>query len=216
MSAEVLDVYDEALRAAEESRGAELILQDALGRERMIDAADWYRDRLSGDESLLGRCAGPTLDVGCGPGRLTVAVSALGHAALGIDISPMAVSIARRRGAAALRRNVFGPVPGLGRWRHILLADGNIGIGGDPAALLRRCRELISGAGRVHVELSSPGVRSWAGRATVRGANDRPAAAFRWAEVAADDLATFAGPAALHPVDTWQEAGRWFASLEKI
>ncbi|MGA5301059.1 methyltransferase domain-containing protein [Nucisporomicrobium flavum] len=216
MSAEVLSVYDEALRAAEESRGAELILQDAFGRERMIDAAEWYRDHISGDEGLVRRCSGPTLDVGCGPGRLTVAVSALGHAALGIDISPMAVSIARRRGAAALRRNVFTPVPGHGRWHHVLLADGNIGIGGDPSALLRRCRELIGRAGRIHVELSSPGGQSWAGRATVRGASERPPAAFRWAEVAADDLATFAGPAALHPVDTWQEAGRWFASLERI
>jgi len=216
MSAEVPSVYDEALRAAEESRGAEFIFRDALGAERMIDAAQWYRDHVPGDGGLLGRCAGPTLDVGCGPGRLAAALTGLGRAALGIDISPRAVSIARRRGAAALRRDVFTPIPGQGRWRHVLLADGNIGIGGDPASLLRRCRELMSEAGRIHVELSSPGVRSWAGRATVRGASDRPAAVFRWAEVAADDLATFAGPAFLHPVDTWQEAGRWFASLAKV
>ena len=216
MSAEVLSVYDEALRAAEESRGAELILRDALGSERMIDAAQWYRDHLPGDGGLVGRCAGPTLDVGCGPGRLSVALAGRGHTALGIDISPTAVGIARRRGAAALRRDVFTPVPGHGRWRHVLLADGNIGIGGDPTALLRRCRDLMTGAGRIHVELASPGARSWAGRATVRGANDQPAAAFRWAEVAADDLATFAGPAALHPVDSWQEEGRWFASLASV
>ncbi|BCJ52543.1 methyltransferase type 12 [Actinoplanes sp. NBRC 14428] len=216
MSAEVLSLYDEALRAAEQRRGAELILRDALGGERVIDAAAWYRDRLPGDRGLLDRCSGPTLDVGCGPGRLTVAVANRGYASLGVDISGTAVSIARRRGAAVLRRSVFQPIPGTGRWRHILLADGNIGIGGDPSALLRRCRNLMSPAGRVHVELSPPGLRSWAGRATVRGAGDSPAAPFRWAEVAADDLATFSGPAALHPVDTWEEAGRWFASLARM
>ncbi|ROP30495.1 methyltransferase family protein [Couchioplanes caeruleus] len=211
-----MSLYDDALRAAEEHRGAELVLRDAFGGERMIDAAAWYRERLPGDRGLLTRCSGPTLDVGCGPGRLTVALHRLGHAALGVDISSTAVRIARRRGASVLLRDVFQPMPAHGRWRHILLADGNIGIGGNPRALLQRCHDLIDPTGRVHVELSRPGTQSWAGRATVRGASDRPAGSFRWAEVAADDLATFAGPAALHPVDTWQEAGRWFASLARI
>ena len=39
-----------------------------------------------------------------------------------------------RRGVAALRRNVFDPLPGEGRWDTVLLADGNIGIGGAPVA----------------------------------------------------------------------------------
>ncbi|MEV8509856.1 methyltransferase domain-containing protein [Actinoplanes sp. NPDC051475] len=215
MSAEVLSHYDDALRAAEEHRGAELILRNAFGAERMIDAADWYTDHLPGDAGLLARCSGPTLDVGCGPGRLTVALNRLGGPALGVDISSTAVRIARRRGAVVLRRDVFHPLPGHGRWQDVLLADGNVGIGGDPCALLQRCHDLVDTTGRVHVELSPPGVRSWAGRATVRGPNDRPAASFRWAEVAADDLVTFAGPAALRPVDTWREAGRWFVSLAK-
>jgi SAM-dependent methyltransferase len=216
MSAEVLSHYDNALRAAAEHRGAELILRDAFGAERVIDAADWYSDRLPGDQELLARCSGPTLDIGCGPGRLTVALIRLGHPALGVDISQTAVRIARHRGATVLHRDVFQPLPGQGRWDDVLLADGNIGIGGDPRALLQRCHGLTSATGRVHVELSPPGVRSWAGRATVRSASERPAASFRWAEVAADDLAAYAGPAALHPVETWQEAGRWFASLAKI
>ncbi|MEV4642509.1 class I SAM-dependent methyltransferase [Actinoplanes sp. NPDC049548] len=215
MSAEVLSHYDEALRAAAEQRGAELILRDVFGAERMIDAADWYHEHLPGDQGLLDRCSGPTLDVGCGPGRLTVALQGRGCLVLGVDVSSAAVHIARSRGALVLRRDVFQPLPGQGRWHDVLLADGNIGIGGDPRALLRRCHDLTDAAGRVHVELSPPGMRSWAGRATIRGASDRPAAPFRWAEVAADDLATFAAPAALRPVDTWQEAGRWFASLAK-
>ena len=61
------------------------------------------------------------------------------------------------RGVAALLRDVFDPVPGEGRWETALLADGNIGIGGDPVALLERVRH----AGR-------PG-RPGRGRSRTRG-----------------------------------------------
>ena len=86
---------------------------------------------------MLARCEAPVLDVGCGPGRLVGALNARGVPALGIDISARAVEQARGRGAMALRRAVEQPVPAEGRWGTVLLADGNIGIGGDPAALLR-------------------------------------------------------------------------------
>jgi hypothetical protein len=68
---------------------------------------------------------------------------------------------------SALCRDVYAaPLPGEGRWRRVLLADGNIGIGGDPPRLLRRCRRL-------------------------------------------------AGAAGLRVLDSWTEAGRWFASLSR-
>jgi hypothetical protein len=106
---------------------------------------------------------------------------------------------------------VFAPLPGHGRWHHVLLADGNIGIGGDPAALLRRCGELLARGGRVHVELAAPGVRSWAGRAALSGGGRT--APLRWAVVAADDLTGYAEAAALRTLTTWTEAGRWFTTL---
>src|SRR5262249_61510991 len=74
----------------------------------------------------------PTLDVGSGPGRLTVALAECGIPALGIDVTPYAVHLARAAGALTLLRDVFGRVPGAGRWMTVLLADGNIGIGGEP------------------------------------------------------------------------------------
>lgn len=210
---DILDIYDAALRRAETGEAAELILRDAYGTERTIDAAAWCRPRLPGDTGLLRRCAGPTLDIGCGPGRLLVALSRWGLPALGIDVSATAVRLARSRGAVALRRNVFGPLPGHGRWKHMLLADGNIGIGGDPAALLRRCRELLARDGRLHAEVAGPGTRTWSGEATVFAKGSVGRAGFLWAEVAADDLATVADQAALQVIETWQEEGRWFATL---
>ncbi len=94
----------------------------------------WSRDADAVDLQLVDACTGPTLDVGCGPGRLTAALARRGTPALGIDVCAEAVSQARLRGAAALRRDVFDPVPGEGRWHWVLLADGNIGIEGRPGA----------------------------------------------------------------------------------
>jgi len=208
-----LAIFDAALRHAGAGLPAHLTITDDLGTEHRVDPAAWCRGHLPGDRGLLARCAGPTLDIGCGPGRLTRVLQRLGHPALGIDVSEAAVRLARARGVTALRRDVFGPLPGHGRWRHLLLADGNIGIGGDPQALLRRCRELLAVDGRVHVELARPGSRSWAGEARLGAGAGAAGAPFRWAQLAAHDLASVARAGSLRVLDTWTEAGRWFATM---
>ncbi len=70
---------------------------------------------------------------------------------------PSAVQLARSSGALALHRDVFATVPGTGRWARVLLADGNIGIGGDPDALLSRVAELLKPLGQALVEVEPPG-----------------------------------------------------------
>jgi SAM-dependent methyltransferase len=168
---------------------------------------------LPGDEGLLRRCAGPVLDVGCGPGRLTSALTARGHVALGVDISRDAVALARRRGAPALRRDVFAPLPGEGGWARVLLVDGNIGINGAPVRLLRRCRDLAAPYGRILVEVEPPGARTWAGEVRIAADGGVPSAPFPWAYVSVDQLARLARAAGLRVLDHWTEAGRWFADL---
>lgn len=209
-----LAVYDAALRRAGAGHRIRLTLADAGGVEHPLDAAGWCRDDLPGDAGLVARCAGPTLDVGCGPGRLTGAVLAAGRGpALGIDVSAAAVRLARRRGAPALQRDVFGPVPGEGRWWHVLLADGNVGIGGAPRRLLRRCRDLLAPAGTVLVELTAPGTRSWAGRVRLQHRDAATSEPFAWASVGVDDIGRIAAAAGLRVLDTWTEADRWFARV---
>jgi SAM-dependent methyltransferase len=213
---DALTVFDAALTRAGAGLPAALTITDDRGARHRVDPAAWCRGHLPGDRGLLARCAGPTLDIGCGPGRLTRALNRLGQPALGIDISAAAVRLARARGATALRRDVFAALPGHGRWRHLLLADGNIGIGGDPGALLRRCRDLLAGDGRLHVELGPPGTRSWAGEARLHDEDGYPGAAFRWAQLAAGDLAAIAGANALQVLAEWTEADRWFATLTPV
>ncbi|AGL16903.1 bifunctional 2-polyprenyl-6-hydroxyphenol methylase/3-demethylubiquinol 3-O-methyltransferase UbiG [Actinoplanes sp. N902-109] len=208
-----LAVFDTALRRAADGHPASLTVHDAQGTPHRIDAAAWAQPWLPGDDGLIARCTGATLDVGCGPGRLTYALNQLGRPALGIDVSATAVRLARARGATALRRDVFQPVPGEGRWEHLLLADGNVGIGGDPHRLLRRCRELLSATGRVHLELAAPGTRSWSGQARLSLHGHPISAAFGWAVVAADDLRPLTRGSGLRIATTWTEARRWFATL---
>jgi SAM-dependent methyltransferase len=212
-SSSVLTVFDEVLSRAGRGQPVRLTIRDDHGTDHRVDAAGWCRRQLSGDRAVLARCCGPTLDVGCGPGRLTSALNRLGRPALGIDVSAAAVRLARARGAIALRRDVFAALPGHGRWRHLLLADGNIGIGGDPVRLLRRGRQLLARDGQIHLELARPGTRSWSGDARIRDGDGPPSEPFRWAVLAANDLAAVAEAAALRTLHTWTEAGRWFATL---
>ena len=127
----------------------------------------WLAGVDASDRALLAHCQGPTLDIGCGPGRMTEALALAGHLVLGIDVVPEAVRQTRTRGVPALQRSVFDSVPGEGRWGTALLADGNIGIGGDPVALLERARDLLAADGRVVVDVARPGHR--------RGHPPRPA-----------------------------------------
>ncbi|MBO0706067.1 MAG: class I SAM-dependent methyltransferase, partial [Candidatus Dormibacteraeota bacterium] len=131
-------------------------IEHADGRRSPLRVDDWLHAR-PGDASIVERCRGATLDVGSGPGRLTVALAERGVPVLGIDVTPYAVEFARTAGALTLLRDVFEHVPGAGRWMTVLLADGNIGIGGDPAALLRRVAELLTPRGRAIVEIQPPG-----------------------------------------------------------
>ena len=102
------------------------------------------------------------------------ALAARGVPALGVDVSAVAQRQCRRRRAPMVRRDVFGPLPGEGTWRHVLLADGNIGIGGDPLRLLHRAARLLRPGGTLLVEAdagTAPAVARHRGStASARGA----------------------------------------------
>lgn len=181
------------------------------GSRTPLRVDDWLHIR-PGDTSIVERCQGATLDVGSGPGRLTVALTERGIPALGIDVTPYAVQLARTAGALTLLRDVFGHVPGAGRWMTVLLADGNIGIGGDPAALLRRIAELITPRGQALVEVQPPGTAFSRERVRLRH-GDQAGPWFDWAYVGADQIAELAADAGLAMSDTWTACGRWFGVL---
>ena len=130
------------------------------GMASRLPVEDWTRTADAADLALLSYCAGPTVDLGCGPGRMTAALAARGLPSLGVDIVPEAVAQTEARGGRAVCRDLFEPLPGEGWWTTALLADGNVGIGGDPLALLARVRRLLAPGGRVVAEVHPPGTPS--------------------------------------------------------
>lgn len=159
--------------------------------------------------ALLDTLPDPVLDVGCGPGRIVAALGAVGRPALGVDPSPAAVAEARRRRAPVLARSVFGPLPGEGRWGTVLLLDGNIGIGGDPEALLMRAGHLVRPGGQVVAEVEPPGVatRSMTTRLeSARGVSPW----FAWARVGADRFEPLVAIAGLQAIGLDIVGERWF------
>jgi SAM-dependent methyltransferase len=173
-------------------------------------APDWV-DR----ELFVEPCDAPTIDVGCGPGRLVAAISARDIPAMGIDVSAEAVRQTRVRGAWALRRDVFATVPGEGRWRHALLADGNLGIGGDPVKLLSRVREVLSPAGRIIAEVADDGAGFVQERRRLR-VDGRVSAHFAWAVVGLDAIDEIAEGAGLRVIGTRTLGGRHTATMARI
>jgi SAM-dependent methyltransferase len=191
--------------------GSSCVLELAGGERMTLPVDRWHGAPDEFDDLLLGRCRGSTLDVGCGPGRLAGALTRRGVPTLGVDVSPVAVTLTRQRGAPALQADVFDRLPGEGRWRHVLLVDGNVGIGGDPVALLTRVRDLLAPGGTAIVELDPPGTGLRQGTARVAGAPGT----FPWARLAVDLAAQVAGRAGLGLSATDGSAGRWFAELAR-
>jgi SAM-dependent methyltransferase len=165
-----------------------------------LDTRRWQADADRSDRWMLDACSGPTVDLGCGPGRLVAALTERGVPALGVDNSARAIAQCSRRGALVLHRDVFDTLPGEGRWHHALLADGNLGIGGDPVALLRRALRLVRPDGSVLVELSAREPGLWRGTARITGPNGSHGRSFPWAVVGIGAIAEVAEEAGLRPL----------------
>lgn len=203
------DPYADALRAG---RGP-LFLRRADGRLLPLDVERWCAEADAADLEVLRRCEGTVLDVGCGPGRLVAALGAEGRRALGIDVSPAAVAHAVRRGGRALLRSVFDPLPGTGRWDTALLMDGNLGIGGDPDALLRRIAQLRSSGGLLIAEtVPYPDVDERT-LVQVTDAHGTPGVPFPWARLGTPALVRYAEGAGWWAEDEWSTGGRCFVAL---
>ena len=125
------------------------------GRRARLPVRRWKGEVSPADAVLLASCRGLTLDVGCGPGRLTAGLLQRRIPVLGIDLSTEAIRLAQRRGAPVLQRDFFDPLPGEGHWSTVLLADGNLGIGGDPTRLLQRAGHVLAPRGRVVLDLDA-------------------------------------------------------------
>ena len=184
-------------------------------RVSTMHAGRWSAGADPIDRSLLAGAAGPVLDIGCGPGRMIQAALDAGLDALGVDVSPTAVRIALAAGLAVLQRSVFDDIPLEGTWATLLLVDGNIGIGGDPDALLDRCARLLAVDGVLVVEVHRDPEHDLAYEGTLHDAAGHASDAFPWAELGVSALTRRAEKVGLVQVAEWTRGDRSFARLAR-
>jgi hypothetical protein len=141
------------------------------------------------------------------------ALNESGVPALGVDISGVAVAQARSRGALAIQAGLAQRLPAEGRWGTVLLMDGNIGIGGDVDALLRRCRDLLAPGGTVIVEVDPRPGWHQTGRVRTIGAVCDPAGV-SWTRTGAEVVRRLAATLDLLVVEEWTASGRSFVRLQ--
>ncbi|WP_025736462.1 class I SAM-dependent methyltransferase [Mycobacterium genavense] len=194
------------------------------GEIRVLPAHRWLGARCSSkgglvdaldedfDEAVTEMCSGPTIELGCGPGRLVARLFERGIPALGIDRSATAVRLVGRGGAPALLGDVFEPLPDMGRWQTVLLVDGNVGLGGDPGRILARAAELLGRGGRCVAEFEADAIGVRARWVRLESACD-VGPWFRWASVGVDSAATLAAQVGLTLTSVRLIGGRVIASL---
>ncbi len=130
------DAFGEALLAHLEGRtdGRELLLEvkDGPTIPAMRPSAfflepehwqHWERD-------LLVNVQGPVLDLGCGAGRHAIHLQERGVDVTGIDVSPGAVEVCRRRGLRDVRLHDLRMPPDDKSWQTVLMLCGNFGLAG--------------------------------------------------------------------------------------
>jgi SAM-dependent methyltransferase len=202
-----VELYGRLLERAQDG-----FVHHAAGPPVPLPIRRWLAPADATDRLALAFATAPVLDVGCGPGRLLAALGARGRAATGIDVSPVAVRLARRRGHA-LRASVFSARLHRG-WGSVLLLDGNVGIGGDAERLLARTAALLRPGGDAIVEVDPPGRGAAVAAVRLEGAG-AVGPWFDWASVDADAIGALAVGAGLRLMGRWERDGRWFAHLRR-
>ncbi len=173
------------------------------------DVGRWRADADPVDQLVVTRCEPPVIDLGCGPGRMVVALTESGMPAVGVDASRVAVELSRARGGPTLLRSLADPLPAEGRWGTVLLMDGNIGLGGDVRTLLARCAELLVPGGLIVAEVDPDRARDQ----LIGLGGSEGGRALDWVRIGIDGVVHRAADLGLLVVEEWSSSGRSFVAL---
>lgn len=130
------DAFGAALLAHLDDTADDLVLLLEVDDGRIMPAmhpSEFFKgpdEWLPWERDLLREVEGPVLDLGCGAGRHALYLQGRGLDVTGIDSSPGAVEVCRRRGLDDVRLADLREPPDHKRWRTVLLMCGNFGLAG--------------------------------------------------------------------------------------
>jgi SAM-dependent methyltransferase len=151
------DAFGRALIDWVEGRGDGRIVLEREDKFVFHDSVAYYaapfRSWEPQERQALRLARGRVLDVGCGIGRVSLELQKRGRNVVGIDISPLVVESARRRGVEDARLLPLEAVDeSLGAFDTIILYGNNLGLLGSTSKgrrLLRRLHSLTTPRGRI-------------------------------------------------------------------
>jgi SAM-dependent methyltransferase len=112
------------------------------------------------EQEAMRFVGGRVLDVGCGAGRHLLYLQRRRHDVLGIDVSPGALEVCRRRGASCVELLSVTQIGArLGTFDTVLMLCGNFGLFGTERRarrLLRRLAGMTTPQARLVVDTSDP------------------------------------------------------------
>jgi SAM-dependent methyltransferase len=119
-----------------------------------------FRDWFDVERKVLRDVRGRVLDVGVGAGRVALELQQRGYDVLGIDVSPLALRVARKRGVKRTKLLALDEVDGkLGTFDTVVMFMNNFGLLESEAKakkLLRRLHGVTSERGRIVATTSDP------------------------------------------------------------
>ncbi len=112
-----------------------------------------YRDWTPHEKKAILYARGRVLDVGCGAGRCMLYLQKKGFDVMGIDISPLAVKVCKKRGIKNAKVLSITQVSSkMGFFETILMFGGSFGLFGNPERakrLLKRFHKMTSERARI-------------------------------------------------------------------
>ncbi len=133
------------------------LLDDSVGSRVYFAPYEEWRKL---DQRTAALARGRVLDVGCGAGRLALHLQERGLDVVGIDNSPAAVDVCRRRGVRDARvLSIVDIGPALGTFDTVVFMGNNFGLFASAAGvrrLLPRFHRLTSPDGRLVAQVVDP------------------------------------------------------------
>ena len=155
------DAFGHALMDHFEGRPAHELIERSDGYVDVSAGGDMYFAEPTGQQSRVAeRAVGRVLDVGCGAGRYALYLQERGRDVVGIDVSPLAIEVCRRRGLRDARVMAVEDVDeSLGKFDSVVMFGNNLALLGSAARarrILKRLHRVVVPGGRLIGEIIDP------------------------------------------------------------